>query len=255
MVKRRSILVDENDAMTFQDHRQRFHKLPFSEQLHTFAEHYWQQIVRHRFFDELGEGTLDEDVFARYLIQDHALLHTRIRLVASALIHAPEMVQKRMLSKFLLALTSEDNTYFARSFAALGVPERLYRHPVLAPPTQALDLALQDAANTGYPQAITALLVMAWSDQGWAQRQRGNLPPEFYYQEWINLHDTPAFDHYVDWLRHETDAFAALHPTLQNALAARFSHLCNLRYQCFEAACQRRRPRTRNPQYLQPLFD
>ncbi|MDO5090782.1 MAG: TenA family protein [Cardiobacteriaceae bacterium] len=241
--------------MTFQDHRQRFRKLPFSDQLHTFAEHYWQPLVHHRFFEALGTGTLDEDLFARYLIQDHALLHTRIRLVASALIHAPDMAQKRTLSQFLLALTDEDNTYFARSFAALGVPERLYRHPVLNPATQALDLALQDAAQAGYPQAITALLVIAWSDQAWAQCQRGKLPPPFYYLEWINLHDTPAFDHYVDWLRHQTDSFATLHPTLQNALAARFNHLCKLRQQCFDTACQPQRQRTRPTRHLQPLFD
>lgn len=239
--------------MSFQDYRSRFRKLSFSDQLHTFAEHYWQQLVRHHFFDELGAGSLDDDVFSHYLLQDHALLYTRIRLVANALANAPEMAQKRTLAGFLVALTREDNTYFSRSFAALGIPERLYRHPVLSRATQALDLALNDAADAGYPQAITALLVIAWSDQGWAQMQRGRLPPAFYHQEWINLHDTPSFAHYVDWLRHETDTFATLHPTLQNALAARFVHLCNLRYQCIESACRRQRARRTRP--LQPLFE
>lgn len=238
--------------MNFQDHRERFYKLSFSEQLHIFAEHDWQLIVRHRFFDELGNGTLDDDIFSYYLIQDHALLQTRIRLVASAIANAPDIGQQRTLTGFLAALASEDSTYFTRSFSALGIPERLYRHPVLSPSTQALESALLDAAHSGYAQAIIALLVFAWSDQGWAQRLRGHLPPAFYHLEWINLHDTPAFAHGVSWLRHETDSFAHYHPSLQNALAARFVHLCKLRYHCFESACHRqRRHRTHRPQ---PLF-
>lgn len=221
--------------MSFQEHRRRFYKLPFSEQLHTYAEHHWQQIVRHRFTDALGDGTLHDDILARYLTQEYALTHAHIRVAANALADAPDMAQKHILAGYLAAVSGEKNAYFQRSLATLGIPEHHYRRLILPPTARILENALLDAAGAGYPYAITSLLASQWSLLAWTQRQRGKHPPRYYQHEWLTLHDNPAFAHFVDWLRAQTDKFAHLLPTVQNDLAWQFSHLCEHLHQYFDA--------------------
>lgn len=217
--------------MSFQEHRRRFYKLSFSEQLQIYAEHHWQQIVRHRFTDELGDGTLADDVLANYLKQEYILNHVHIRVAANALADAPDMAQKNTLAHYLAAASGEKNAYLQRSLIALGVPEHHYRRLITCPSARTLENALLDAAGAGYPYAITSLLAREWSVLAWTQRQRGKHPPRFYQKEWLTLHDNPAFAHFINWLRAETDKFANQLPSVQNELAWQFSYLCEHSHQ------------------------
>lgn len=222
--------------MHFQDLRQANPNLSFSEQLRLYSDEAWQKIIHHRFVEEIGEGSLAKDVLANYLVQDYAFVDSLIRLVCTAIADAPSMHVRHVLANFLSAVTSEENTYFIRSFDALNVPETTFRNPTLNSVAQAFDQALFAASQQGYAQAITTLLVAEWSYRTWAMRLRGKTPTHFYHQEWITLHDNPEFNQFVDWIREQVDQFADQSEEVQNALAVQFQRLCHLEYQFFDAA-------------------
>lgn len=222
--------------MNFQTFRQAHLTKPFSEQLRLYSDDAWQKIIHHRFVDEIGDGCLDDAVLANYLVQDYAFVDSLIRLVCTAIADAPTMAVRHTLANFLSAVTNEENTYFMRSFEALGVPESQYQSPRLNNVAQAFDQTLLSAAQNGYEQAITTLLVAEWSYRTWAIRLRDKQPIHFYHKEWISLHDNPEFNAFVDWIREQVDQFADSPADKQNALAEQFQRLCHLEYQFFDAA-------------------
>lgn len=224
--------------MSFELIKQQYPSLSFSEQLRLYSEDEWHKIIQHRFVDELGDGTLDNKVLANYLVQDYAFVDALIRLVCTAIADAPDMAVRNVLANFLSAVTSDENTYFVRSFEALGVKPEVYLNPQLNPVADAFEKALLNASQKGYRYAMTTLLVAEWSYRTWAMRLKDKNPEHFYHKEWITLHDNPEFNQFVDWIRTQVDRLDTLPITQQAELAENFRYLCSLENQFFSAAYQ-----------------
>ena len=94
----------------------------FTDWLRERAESEWTEAVEHPFTRKLGAGTLSEDAFAEYLVQDYAFIDALVGTFGFAVGQAPDMAAKRPLVEFLETVTDEENDYFERSFDALGVP-------------------------------------------------------------------------------------------------------------------------------------
>lgn len=222
--------------MTFRDYQQQHPALPLSEQLRGFAGSDWQQAVTHPFTEALGDDTLDDAVYARYLVQDYAFIDTLVNLVARTIANAPSMPPKTVLAGFLAALTSDENTYFLRSFEALGLTEDLYLHPELHPVSQAI-IETMKASEQRYERAIICLCVAEWSYLSWAQTQASKPRGErFYLQEWIDIHVLPEFGQFVAWLRGEVDSFVDRDPETLEQLAGLFCRMARLEHQFFSAS-------------------
>lgn len=222
--------------MSFQQIQQQYAEQTFSEQLRIYSESEWQKIIQHRFVEQLGEGSLENAVLANYLVQDYAFVDGLIRLVCNAIATAPTMAVRHRLANFLSAVTDEENTYFIRSFSALGLSEQNYRSPKLNSAAANFDRALLSASQSGYEYALTTLLVAEWSYRTWAIRLRNKNPVHFYHKEWITLHDNPEFNAFVDWIRSQVDQFSQLPQEKQQKLAEHFRYICQLEYQFFEAS-------------------
>ncbi|UJF25285.1 TenA family protein [Suttonella sp. R2A3] len=222
--------------MSFLAFQQQHPQQRFSEQLCTYHQEQWDQVVHHRFTIELGEDCLPDTVFARYLVQDYAFVQTLTKLIAYAIAYAPEMTSKHRLAVFLANVTSEENTYFIRSFHALNIPEADYSNPKLSPAAQAFATQLNDAAATGYAECIIALSVAEWTYRTWAHLQGTKHPERFYLREWISIHNHATFNDFVDWLLLEMDHIGAGHPEQHNAFSTRFGALLDLEEAFFTAA-------------------
>ena len=109
----------------------------------------WRAVVRHPFCAELAAGTLPASKMAWYLIQDYTFVEGFVRLVASAIAHAPTLADSIPLAQFLAVITGPENTYFHRSFDALGVAEEDRTRPVAAPDTLAFRALMAEAAASG----------------------------------------------------------------------------------------------------------
>ena len=210
----------------------------FTDWLRERAGQSWSDATTHRFTRALGEGTLDEAIFRRYLLQDYAFVGTLVGVFGHAVGDAPTMDATGRLVDFLGTLTAEENDYFERSFEALGVPRATYADPDPAPATRAFEDLLERAAREGgYAETLAVLVPAEWTYLAWAAAVDGERPSRFYLAEWIDLHANEGFESFVGWLRAELDREGeAASPRRQRRLERLFRRTVELEVAFFDAA-------------------
>ncbi len=209
----------------------------FTEAAKQEAGPLWEAVCAHPFTVALGDGTLPRAALAAYLVQDYAFVGTLVSMAGYAVGKAPDMAAKARFAGFLAAVTSDENTYFQRSFEALEVPEAERRAPELLEVTRGFIAAMDDAGRNGsYGEILATLLAAEWTYLTWAEAQAAKAPGAFYYQEWIDLHTNAAFKAFVLWLKDETDrTAAAATPTERAAMARRFARMMQLEVEFFDS--------------------
>ncbi|MFC7202153.1 TenA family protein [Haloferax namakaokahaiae] len=194
-------------AETFDEYAAEHSDARFTDWLRERARPDWTAATEHRFVRELTGGTLSDPAFRRYLVQDYAFVETLTSAFGYAVGQAPTMQAKRTLTDFLGTLTDEENDYFERSFDALGVPASDRTDPVKTAVTETFeDLLLRAAFEGEYEETLAVLLPAEWVYLTWATEPTG-MPDEPRYREWVELHDNPAFEDFVSFLRDELDTY------------------------------------------------
>ncbi len=217
----------------------------FSDWLAARAEPFWTSATDHAFTRAIGDGSMPNDAYARYLIEDYTFVTDLASTLGYLVAKAPGMPAKARLSGFLALLTSEENDYFLRSFEALGVSPDTYGKAAQGPVTRAFAELLLDASGKGsYAEGLACLLCAEWCYLTWGLREaRKPRPDQFYLAEWIDLHAVPGFDSFVGWIREEMDAIGpVLSSEEQESVALLFRQMSALEVAFFEAAWTGRVP-------------
>jgi len=209
-----------------------------TEHLKTAVQTDWDAVTDHPFCHELAKGTLSINKMRWYLVQDYKFIDEFVRLLATTIAYAPTHAESVPMAQFLGLVTSTENTYFLRSFAALGLTPK-DQTAAAAPATAAfLDLMRAARESGRYEQMLAVLVVAEWSYLSWADRYKSydvDLP--FWFSEWIDLHSGAGFENVVEHLRTQLDRVWAGLNTLQksNATAAfNAAVMCELAF--FDAA-------------------
>jgi thiaminase/transcriptional activator TenA len=231
VARRRKVM---NDAVpdTFDAYAADREDARFTEWLRERSEPDWTAAVDGRFVRELGDGTVPDPVFRRYLEQDYAFVETLTGTFGHALGEAPSMAAKARLAGFLGTITNEENDYFERSFEALdGDPEATPDATTRA----FVDLLERAGRQGGYAETLAVLVPAEWTYETWAAGVESR-PDAFYLDEWVELHANPAFVDFVAWLRAELDREgAAVSARRQRRLDALFRRTVELERAFFEA--------------------
>ncbi len=211
----------------------------FTDWLRLRAGSEWAAATGHAFTRGIGDDSLPPAAYARYLIEDYAFITDLASAIAFTLAKAPDMPAKRQLAAFLAMLTSEENDYFLRSFAALGVPPEEYLSAAQGPVTRDFAATMVGAARDGaYEDGLACIVCAEWVYLTWGRREAEKpRPARFYLAEWIDLHAVPAFQDFVGWLRAELDRRGpGLTPAAQHRVADLFTRMCRLERAFFDAA-------------------
>lgn len=120
----------------------------FAEQLRQSCITDWNACVQHRFVQEIFDGSLDDAVLRKYLVQDYQFINRFVALLGAAIASADVFASRVVLSQFAGMVTSDENTYFLRSFDMLGVPEEQRLTPELTAPTKAFQQLMHEAAQS-----------------------------------------------------------------------------------------------------------
>lgn len=209
-----------------------------TDQLKESVAEEWQAATDHAFCKALADGTLPLDKMRWYLVQDYKFIDQFVRLLATAIAHAPTLADGVPAAQFLGLVTSTENTYFLRSFDALGVSEADQAAPA-APETQAFQSLMAEARTSGrYEQMLAVLVVAEWSYLSWAERYMdydATLP--FWFSEWIDLHVGEGFEGVVAYLRGQLDAvWETLDDTQKSDAASLFTRTVKCERNFFDAA-------------------
>lgn len=180
--------------------------LRFTDWLRENNRANWDAAIQHRFIDELFNGSVADEVLIHYLVQDYQFIDRFVALLGAAIASADRFSSRVRLARFAAMITSDEATYFIRSFDHLGVAERHRTQPALTAPTRAFQDLMKEAAETqNYPLCLSVLVVAEWLYLSWAERLQAELPPKFIHAEWITLHNNEGFTDFVNWLRTELD--------------------------------------------------
>ncbi len=178
----------------------------FTDRLRAASEPNWSAAVTHRFPRELCAGTLAPDAMARYLVQDHRFLDTFLLLLGAAMATSDRFESRLRLARFAGLVAGEENTYFERAFAALGVSQqRRADEPDTAATAGFKSLMREAAERRSYAAALSVLTVAEWLYLDWASRAQAPFPADFVHHEWITLHADEGFSAFVAFLRGELD--------------------------------------------------
>lgn len=160
-----------------------------TQQLRQKFQSQWDIATDHAFCKELADGTLPIEKMKWYLAQDYQFIDRFVRLLATAIAHAPSLADSVPAAQFLAVITGPENTYFLRSFDALEMTDD-ERNLAAAPETTAFQNLMYEAHTSGrYEQMLAVLVVAEWTYLSWAERYENydeNLP--FWFSEWIDLH-------------------------------------------------------------------
>ncbi|MFU8835208.1 TenA family protein [Roseovarius autotrophicus] len=208
-----------------------------TDHLQSLVAEDWHAATHHRFTGDLVAGRLTEARMLAYLRQDHLFLGGFVRLLASAIAHAPTLPDAIPAAQFLALVTGPENTYFERAITALGgtVTPPAPAHPVTAD-FQAL---MAEATGSGsYPRMLAVLVVAEWCYLDWAhphEDKARDLP--FWAGEWITLHSGAGFEGVVAYLRDQLDrTWPKIGPQEQAETAALFARATRLERAFFAAA-------------------
>jgi len=210
----------------------------FTDWLRESAKENWTAAIDHRFCDEIAAGSLSDEAFRTYLIQDYAFIETLVTVIGFAVARAPDMAAKKRWTGFLGVLTSDENDYFMRAFEAVGVSESDYTSATMSATTLKLRDVMLDAANAGsYAEVLAVIVPAEWTYLTWASARNGSTPSQPRYAEWIELHAIPEFAEFVDWTRRELDTLGpALDAMTRASVERRFNDVMALEVAFFDQA-------------------
>ena len=206
-----------------------------TEILKTTCREDWIAATQHAFTDALADGSLPADKMIGYLQQDYLFVEEFVRLLASAIAHAPSLKDAVPAAQFLGVISGPENTYFLRSFEALSATP----HAPAAKETEAfLDIMKKARLSGRYEIMLSVLVVAEWVYLEWAtplEDQAERLP--FWLGEWITLHSGAGFAGVVAYLRGQLDnAWEALSSAQHEEVEAMFAKAVACERAFFDAA-------------------
>ena len=156
----------------------------------------WERATRHPFLERVRDGSLPEDAFGRWLVQDHHFVGDLLRFQARLLARAPRPAQ-RVLAAGTLALVDE-LAWFEEQAERLGLELGAER----APATRAYAALLERLDAAPYAEAITALWVLerVYVD-AWSFAAPAAPPFDAFVEHWT----APAFRAYVEELERHAE--------------------------------------------------
>jgi thiaminase (transcriptional activator TenA) len=159
----------------------------------------------------IADGSLDEERFRRWLVQDYLFLLDYVRLFALAAARAPDTdALGRMVD--LAHATFHDELSLHRTYAAeFGLTEAdldgAGKSRICAAYT---DFLLRTAATGDFADILAALLPCMWgySELGQAMAKAG-MPAEPRYRRWVETYADPGFAELAGWCAGLLDRAAA----------------------------------------------
>jgi thiaminase/transcriptional activator TenA len=183
----------------------------FTDQLYEAARPLWDAQLEHPFVRGLADGSLPEETFRRWVLQDYRYLTEFSRIFAWAAAKADRLDSMSWYAR-ALDLTLHTEMDLHRQYAArFGItPEELEAAPMWPTTRAYTDFLVRTAADGDMADLLAALLPCAWGYVHIARKLAHGEPPEdARYADWIGQYASDEFKEAADWLREELDRVSA----------------------------------------------
>ena len=184
--------------------------MAFTDELYAAAKANWDAQVEHPFVRGIGDGTLDEELFKRWVLQDYRYLKEFARIFAWAVAKADDLASMSWYAGVLnLTLNTEMDLH--RQYAArFGLtPDDLEAAPMWPTTRAYTDFLVRTAADGDMADLVAALLPCAWGYVHIARAlAEGTKPGDQRYADWIAVYSSDEFAEAAEWLKSEMNKLA-----------------------------------------------
>jgi thiaminase/transcriptional activator TenA len=182
-----------------------------TDELLEAAKPLWDAQLEHPFVRGLGDGSLEEIRFKRWVRQDYLYLKEFARIFAWAVAKAKELDSMSWYAG-VLDLTLNTEMELHRQYAArFGITPDELEAEAMWPTTRAYtDFLVRTAADGDMAELLAALLPCAWGYVHIAKALAAGDPPEDQrYADWIAQYASDEFEDASDWLKEQMERLAA----------------------------------------------
>jgi thiaminase/transcriptional activator TenA len=182
----------------------------FSDQLYAAARPLWDLQLAHPFVRGIADGSLPEERFRRWVLQDYRYLAEFSRVFAWGAAKADRLESMAWFAQALDLTLNTEMELHRRYAARFGISSSELEAAPMWPTTRAYtDFLVRTAADGDLVDLLAALLPCAWGYVYLASSlARGDRPPDLRYAEWIDQYASEEFAAAADWLRSEMDRLA-----------------------------------------------
>jgi thiaminase/transcriptional activator TenA len=170
-------------------------------QARTFTDELWeenldiyQEILDHSFLTGLSEGTLRQEAFSFYMIQDAHYLREFARALSIAASKAPREEWAALLNRHAVETLEYEKTLHEGVFAEYGISTEQVAHTDPAPAAFAYtNFLVVTAYSRPFAESLSALLPCYWIywEVGKELKKKGSKDP--LYQRWIDAYSSEEY--------------------------------------------------------------
>ncbi|MCL7974975.1 MAG: thiaminase II [marine benthic group bacterium] len=170
----------------------------------------WNAQLEHPFVRGLADGSLEPEIFERWVRQDYLYLVEFARVFAWAAARSDRLESMGWYAQ-VLDLTLNTEMALHREYAArFGISESELETEEMWPTTRAYtDFLVRTAADGDLADLLAVLLPCAWGYAWLGERlAEGEDPTEPRYADWIDQYASAEFQDVAAWLREEMERVA-----------------------------------------------
>ncbi len=178
----------------------------FTADLWLSIEPVYAEILAHPFLRGLTDGTLPEECFRHYVLQDAAYLREYARALSLAGVRSPDESALLMFNEHSAGAISVERSLHEGFLKDLGVTQQEAQATEASPTTLAYTSFLLKTATLGdHPEVLGAVLPCYWiyREVGKTLLERGSPVPR--YRKWIDTYGSEEFGSLVEAVLDLTD--------------------------------------------------
>ena len=178
----------------------------FTTDLWRSIEHLYDEILVHPFLAGLTDGTLPEECFRHYVLQDALYLRDYARALSLAGVRSPGEDTLVMFNEHSAGAIMVERSLHDSFLKDLGIPEEELDRTPMSPTTLAYTSYLLRTASLGdYTEVLGAVLPCYWiyAEVGKALLEKGS--PNTTYQKWVETYGGEDFNALVEAVLDVTD--------------------------------------------------
>ena len=163
------------------------------------AQDVYSAILAHPFIEGLTDGSLIEERFAYFVVQDSHYLRDYARALALVAAKAPTHADAGTLARHAADAVDVELTLHENLMPHLGIEPDVMTKMAVSPTTRAYTSYLISTAYSGtFAEGLSAVLPCYWIYSEWARTSSREGSPDSRYQLWIDTYAGEEFRRTVD---------------------------------------------------------
>jgi thiaminase (transcriptional activator TenA) len=185
--------------------------MSFSNHLRKLTVSIWDAQLSHPFVVALGDGTLPEQKFQYYILQDARFLGDLSRVFAAGALRAPDSDSALRFAKLAEETITVERSLHENYGKRWNLTPKQMTSVPMAPTNYAYTRHMLTVAASGTAAEVTVVaLPCAWvyCVVGRHLLRKGPPPKTHPYRDWLMLYASPEFAEVQVWMRKKVDQWA-----------------------------------------------